>query len=236
MVQELDRDFDALPADDLSAESERFCVVTRQAQDPKNLIRFVRAPDGAVVPDLKKKLPGRGVWVGLSRELVAQAVKKQLFSRSFRDKALACPDLPDLVETLLYRDALQGLALANKAGLVVQGFAKVEAAIAAGKLAALVHASDGSPDGKRKLRQALRRRFPADAPPDFEFLSSADLGSALGRGNVVHLCVGGGAAAKVFLASARRYALYRGGGDGVADPASGEDAEVGADDANEHSV
>lgn len=231
LAQELDRDFDATPADDMSADSERMCVVTREVQDPDKLIRFVRAPDGAVVPDLKKKLPGRGVWVGLSRELVAQAVKKQLFSRGFRDKALACPDLPDLVEKLLYRDALQGLALANKAGLVVQGFAKVEAAIASGKLAALVHASDGSPDGKRKLRQALRRRFPAGAPPDFEFLSSADLDSALGRDNVVHLIVGAGAAAKVFLASARRYALYRGGGEGAAGPGSGEDAGAGACDA-----
>ena len=143
-------------------------VVTRQIRAPDELIRFVLGPDNAVVPDLKRKLPGRGVWVGLSRALVAQAVKKQLFSRGLRQKASASPDLPDLIETLLRRDAAQGLALANKAGLVTTGFAKVESAIASGKIAALVHAVDGAPDGKRKLRQALRRRFGDQMPPDFE--------------------------------------------------------------------
>lgn len=233
LTEEQARVDDQALADDKLAESERRCVVTREVLEPEKLIRFVRAPDGAVVPDLKRKLPGRGVWVGLSQALVAQAVKKQLFSRGFRDKALASPELPDLVGKLLYRDAVQGLSLANKAGLVVQGFAKVESAIASGALAALVHASDGSADGKRKLRQALRRRFPAGGPPEYELFSSDDLNGALGRGNVVHLVVGAGAAAKVFLASARRYALYRGGDELVATPDEADDAEAGPHGVNE---
>jgi len=209
-------------APDEGAAPERTCVVTRQIREPDELIRFVLGPDNAVVPDLKRKLPGRGVWVGLSRALVAQAVKKQLFSRGLREKASASPDLPDLIETLLRRDAAQGLALANKAGLVTTGFAKVESAIASGKIAALVHAVDGAPDGKRKLRQALRRRFGDHMPPDFDLLATEELDSALGRGNVVHAALGLGAAAKVFLASARRLALYR--GDSEADaPLEGQD-------------
>lgn len=171
---------------------------------------------------------------------MAQAVKKQLFSRGLREKAVASPDLPDLVETLLARDAAQGLALANKAGLVVTGFAKVEAAIASGKIAALVHARDGAPDGKRKLRQALRRRFgqgsqKMPAPPEFEILTIDEMDSALGRGNVVHVALQQGPAAKVFLASARRLALYRGdddksgpekGADLTANEAFGQDSEA----------
>jgi uncharacterized protein len=213
---------DRAAAPDEGEAPERTCVVTRQIRAPDELIRFVLGPDNAVVPDLKRKLPGRGVWVGLSRALVAQAVKKQLFSRGLREKASASPDLPDLIETLLRRDAAQGLALANKAGLVTTGFAKVESAIASGKIAALVHAVDGAPDGKRKLRQALRRRFGDHMPPDFDLLATEELDSALGRGNVVHAALGLGAAAKVFLASARRLALYR--GDGEADaPLEGQD-------------
>jgi uncharacterized protein len=195
------------------AGPERTCVVTRKTRAPEQLIRFVLGPDHSVVPDLKRKLPGRGVWVGLSRNLVAQAVKKQLFSRGLREKAVAAPDLPDLVEALLARDAAQGLALANKAGLVVSGFAKVEAAIASGKIVALVHARDGSGEGKRKLGQALRRRFGPGSPPEFDILTIDEMDSALGRGNVVHAAIQQGPAAKVFLASARRLALYRGDGE-----------------------
>jgi predicted RNA-binding protein YlxR (DUF448 family) len=204
------------------APEERTCVVTRQTGAPDELIRFVLGPDQAVVPDLKRKLPGRGVWVGLSKALVAQAVKKQLFSRGLREKALASPDLPELIETLMRRDAAQGLALANKAGLVTSGFAKVESAIGSGKIAALIHAVDGAPDGKRKLRQALRRRFGDSMPPDIDLLTTDELDSALGRGNVVHAALGIGSAAKVFLASARRLALYRGDGEAAA-PDGGED-------------
>jgi predicted RNA-binding protein YlxR (DUF448 family) len=192
------------------ATPERTCIVTRQTRAPEDLIRFVLGPDHCVVPDLKRKLPGRGVWVGLSKGLVAKAVKKQLFSRGLKDKALAAPNLPDLIENLLRRDALQGLSLANKAGLVTCGFAKVEAAIASGGVGALVHASDGAADGKRKLRQRLRARSGGSEAPEFDLFTTDELDAVLGRGNVVHVAVGQGAAAKVFLASARRLALYRG--------------------------
>ncbi|MGB6504867.1 MAG: DUF448 domain-containing protein, partial [Xanthobacteraceae bacterium] len=42
---------------------ERMCVATRTVRPVADLIRFVIGPDGAAVPDLKHKLPGRGVWV-----------------------------------------------------------------------------------------------------------------------------------------------------------------------------
>ena len=41
---------------------ERSCVVTRTVKAPDDLIRFVAGPDGMLVPDLRRKLPGRGVW------------------------------------------------------------------------------------------------------------------------------------------------------------------------------
>lgn len=197
----------------LPAGMERSCVVTRQAKHPDALLRFVLGPEGAIVPDIKRKLPGRGVWVGLSRDLVAQAVKKQAFSRALKEKAPAAADLPDLVETLLRRDALQALSIANKAGLVTTGFAKVEAAIGSGAVSALINASDGAADGKRKLGQALRRQFGPDARPEIGIFTVDELDAALGRGNVVHAALGLGPAAKVFLASSHRFAVYRGGGE-----------------------
>jgi uncharacterized protein len=189
---------------------ERTCVVTRQTLHPDQLIRFVLGPENTVFPDLKRKLPGRGVWVGLSKELVAQAVKKQAFSRALKEKVVASPDLPDLVEHLLRRDALQALSIANKTGAVTTGFAKVESAVASGAVCALIHASDGAADGKRKLGQSLRRRFGPEGRPEIGIFTVDELNAALGRGNVVHAALGLGPAAKVFLASSRRIAVYRG--------------------------
>jgi uncharacterized protein len=199
---------------------ERTCVVTRQTRHPDDLIRFVQGPENAVVADLKRKLPGRGVWVGLSKDLVAQAIKKQAFSRALKEKVVAAPDLPDLIERLLRRDALQALSMANKVGLVTTGNAKVESAIQSGAVCALIHASDGAADGKRKLGQALRRKFGADSRPEVGAFTVEELNSALGRGNVVHAALSPGSAAKVFLASARRLAVYR--GDEDAEAPSGE--------------
>jgi uncharacterized protein len=208
-------------ADDEERGPERTCVVTREKATPEAMLRFVLGPDHQVVPDIKRKLPGRGVWVGLSRQLVAQAVKKQVFARGLKDKALAAPDLPDLVEDLLRRDALQALSLANKAGLVTTGFVKVEKAVEAGEVAALLHARDGAADGKRKLGQALRRKFGPEGKPEIGLFSNDEIGAALGRDHVVHAALGNGAAMKVLLASCRRLAVYR--GDEKADgPAGGE--------------
>jgi predicted RNA-binding protein YlxR (DUF448 family) len=77
--------------------TERMCIVTREVKDEDALVRFVRSPDGQVVPDLQRKLPGRGVWVSLSREKVNEAVKKGLFSRGFAAETKATPELADLV-------------------------------------------------------------------------------------------------------------------------------------------
>ena len=38
--------------------ADRMCIVTREVKDEAELIRFVRSPDGMVVPDLARKLPG----------------------------------------------------------------------------------------------------------------------------------------------------------------------------------
>lgn len=143
--------------------SERTCLVTREASSPEGLLRFVRAPDGRVAPDLKESLPGRGVWVTLRRDRVEEAVRKRLFSRGFRAEATADPDLADLVDRLLLEQALSALSMARKAGLVVTGFGKVTAALAKGGVVAVLHAAEAAPDGRRKVAQAMLRRARMEA-------------------------------------------------------------------------
>ena len=148
-------------ADDEERGPIRTCIVTRAGRPPEEMIRFVLAPDGSVTPDIKHRLPGRGVWVTASAEVVAQAVKRRAFDRGFRGKAVVSDDLPGQIDRLLEADCLQRLSLANKAGLVTPGFAKVEAAIVEGGVTSVLHATDGGQDGKRKIGQALRRRAPS---------------------------------------------------------------------------
>lgn len=199
-----------MPAgDDEERGPVRTCIVTRAERQPEEMIRFVLAPDGTVTPDLKRRLPGRGVWVTASAEVVAQAAKRRAFDRGFKGKAIVPGDLPGLVGRLMEADCLQGLSLANKAGLVTTGFAKVEAAIGAGETIAILHASDGGQDGKRKVGQALRRRFGAEAPPEIECFGSAQLDLALGRTNVIHAALRAGPASAALLERLKRLQAYR---------------------------
>jgi predicted RNA-binding protein YlxR (DUF448 family) len=186
-----------------AAATERLCIATRQVRPVGALIRFVIGPDGAVVPDLKRRLPGRGVWVTARRRFVAEAVRRRLFGRSFKADVRVSPELSHEVEQLLEQSALNALSIAQKAGLVVRGFAKVEAAIASAPLAALVRARDAGEEGSRKLTAAFRRAHAAAEGRTegkiVEAFTSAQLDLALGRLNVVHAALLAGRASEAFL-------------------------------------
>ena len=203
----------------------RTCIVTRAERPPEEMIRFVLAPDGTVTPDLKRRLPGRGVWVSASAGIVAQAGRRRAFDRGFKGKAVVPDDLPARIDGLMQADCLQRLSLANKAGLVTTGFAKVEAAIAAGETIAILHATDGGQDGKRKIGQALRRRFGAEAPPEMECFGSAQLDLALGRTNVIHAALRAGPASAALLESMKRLQVYR----SAATPSAGAECAAETD-------
>lgn len=174
------------PAPRTHAEANRLRkdIVLGEATDEARLIRFVAGPDGVVVPDLARKLPGRGVWVGADRDSITTAAKKGLFSRAAKTKLTAPPDLADQVEALLARRVLEGLGLARKAGVIISGFEKVVAALGTGKVAWLVEAADGAEDGRRKILSAARRA--ANQPRLLGAFNSDELGLALGGENVIH--------------------------------------------------
>jgi predicted RNA-binding protein YlxR (DUF448 family) len=189
---------------------ERLCVATRSVKPVADMIRFVVAPDGAVVPDVKHKLPGRGVWVTARRTAVEAAVVQKAFRRSFRREASVSPDLAAITERMLERSALDGLAVAYKAGRVVVGFAKVEAALAAvDPVAGLIHAAGCSQEGVRKLAAALRRCLGKERPVVIDMFTSAQLDLALGRSNVIHAAVLAGPASAGFFARYRSLERFR---------------------------
>jgi predicted RNA-binding protein YlxR (DUF448 family) len=197
----------------------RMCAVSREVRPIDELIRFVVSPEGAVVPDLKRKLPGRGLWVSASRATVAEAVRRNQFSRGFKRDIRAARTLPEDTENLLVRGLVEALAMAAKAGQVVSGSSKVEDALALGqgqgknKVLALLHASDGARDGIRKLDAIARQRAgnigeSADFPT-LTILTSAQLDLALGRSNVIHAALLAGPASKTFLSRSQILVRYR---------------------------
>ena len=192
-------------------ERERRDLVTGEVMPEERLVRFVAGPDGVVVPDVARKLPGRGLWVEARREAVDQAVKRGGFSRAAKAKLTAPADLSDRVERLLSARLLNGLGLARRAGELTLGFEKAAAAIESGKAAWMVEAIDGSADGRRKLLQSARRAAAANlrSPRLVGLYTAEELGLALGLGNVIHLAFLAGRGADRWTLDVERLSGFR---------------------------
>jgi uncharacterized protein len=191
---------------------ERSCALTREVKPLADLIRFVAAPDGAIVPDIKRKLPGRGVWVTARRAAIDEAVRRKVFARSLKREVRATADLGATVERQLETAALDALAIAHKAGRVAIGFGRTETALADQPVVAVLNASDGAADGARKITGAVARRQTGENAGEILVIStftSAQLDLALGRSNVVHAALLAGPASNGFLERYRSLERFR---------------------------
>jgi uncharacterized protein len=173
------------------------------------MIRFVLSPEGQVVPDVRRRLPGRGAWIDATHGSVAEAVRRRAFARAFKAEVEVPAELAADVAAQLRQAALQRLALARKAGLVTSGFEKVRALLQRGPVEGLVFASDAAEDGREKLetlakkaRDLHKNRVVADV------FSSAELESTLGRNRVVHIALSPGRASDLFFTDALRLRGY----------------------------
>ena len=221
MLAIADTDLDNGPRTNKSA-TVRMCAVTRAVRPIDELIRFVVSPQGEAMADLKRKLPGRGLWVSASRQAVAEAVRRHQFSKGFKREVRVSPTLAADTEALLVRGAIDALAMAAKAGQVISGFGKVEDALksrqaqapqAKAILQALIHASDGAADGIRKLDAMVRQNAgindESNPFPVVTALTSEQLDLALGRSNVIHAALLAGPASKTFLSRSQILVRYR---------------------------
>ena len=189
----------------------RMCAVTRAELAPGELIRFVRAPTGEIVPDLEMRLPGRGVWVTCDRKTLEKAIKTKTFARSLQADVSVPADLPDRLDTMLLRRTGDALALANKAGKVVSGFQQVDAALEKGNVGVLVQGADAADDGRGKLDRKFRaiQRDKGAKAPIIDILTIAQMSLAIGRPSVVHAALLPGGLAKRFQREAERVSRYR---------------------------
>ena len=190
-----------------AAAAQRRCVASGDSKAQEDLIRFVVAPDGSVVPDLEGRLPGRGLWLSPDRALLEKTRLAVVFSRAAKESVTVAPDLVDRVERMLAQRCRDLLGLARRAGQAVMGYEQVRGFLreASGKSRAgvLVAARDGAAGGRDKLRHL------APQLPLIDVLDSAEIGAAFGTGAVVHVALADGRLAQEFLQAAHRLAGLR---------------------------
>ena len=190
--------------------------MTRTEKPVEALVRFVVGPDDVLVPDVEARAEGRGVWITLSREAVAEAVRKKAFARSLKGPVQVPDDLPGLTELRLKQRLLSALGMARKAGQFVTGATKVKSALQSGDALALLTAIDAAEDGRNKMSSSLRALnyarqeagLSGPGVPHFELLQSAEMDLALGLENVIHAALMTGAAAQSAVEKAKRLARY----------------------------
>ena len=206
---------------------ERTCILTRRTAPREELIRLALSPEGEVAPDVRARAPGRGAWVGVARsELDAANAKGKLkpaLQRAFKTNEIRVPtNLGERIEHALRKTALDRLGMEARAGNLINGADKVEAAARAGKVHLLVHALDASEDGRRRMDQAWR----VGGGPQQGMIfpeGRTMLSLALGRENVVHVALTDPAAALRVSHAIARWRAFTGPDRGLegGDPAFG---------------
>ncbi|EAQ27713.1 transcription terminating nucleic-acid-binding protein [Erythrobacter sp. NAP1] len=188
--------------------SERRCVLSGEVHPREELIRLAVAPDGSVHPDPAGKAPGRGAWITPDRAALESAMAdghlKRALMRAFkggpanddgkRVTLSYSDDLPHRIESALIKVLADRLGLELRGGNIVLGSAKIEEHARTGRIALLLHASDSSEDGRKKLDQAWRVGMEKQGSGERGTVLPLDrdaLSVALGRENVVHLGVSG---------------------------------------------
>lgn len=184
---------------------ERRCIVTRACGPREAMLRFVVGPGDVIVPDLLAKLPGRGIWLSASHDVLETARSKGVFSRAARRRVTVPADLTAIVETALTRRVGELVGLARRAGQVAFGFVRAREVIASGRCGLVVQASDGSPDECARLLSG------AGDLKVVRPLNAAALGVACGHDHIVHVAVTPGRLAGAIAVEAGRLAGFTSG-------------------------
>ena len=165
----------------MKKETTRKCIATGEILEKENLLRFVALPDNTIVPDFKKKLNGKGVYVKTSKKSLEKAINSNLFGKALKKTVKANHELVEQVEFLLFKQALNAISLARKAGVMVSGMDKVKEALKKNNVAFLLEAQDAGADGHNRI-MSLAKNIEV-----FNLFKIEELDKELAKENTVHL-------------------------------------------------
>ncbi len=182
---------DQIDADNMGTDeessSERTCVGCREKASPEILERFVYIEGAGLVFDVRKKAPGRGVYVHARPECVRQATTRGGFSRGMKrpvqglDVSTLLGDMREGIARRL-RESLQSVVLAQFAEV---GSQKVAEAVAAGRVHLLLVAANAGESTRMKyVSNADRKQIPTE-----DYFSGEELGSFSGREYIALMAV-----------------------------------------------
>jgi len=196
---------DAEPGEAAMSGNDRRCVVTRESGPRDRLIRFVVAPDGMLTPDLAENLPGRGLWISASRQVVSSPGVAKAVSRAAKQRVTLPDDLVGLLERLLVARCQNLLGLARRSGATATGFGAVRDAVVSDQASLLLTARDSvGRDGRELAHRAKTRPVRV-----WTVLDAEELGAALGRERQVHVAVAAGPLADRLDRDLQRLAGFR---------------------------
>jgi uncharacterized protein len=176
---------------------ERKCVLSGERENASGLIRLALGPDNIVAPDIHGKAPGRGAWIGVTREELVKAQAKGklagVLKRAFKvDNVQLLDDMGGRISTALEKAFLDRLGLEASSGNLILGAEKIDTAARSGQVALLLHASDASSDGSGKRDQSWRVGEEAEGSGKAGIKLPVDrdaISAALGRQNAVHVAL-----------------------------------------------
>jgi len=164
-----------------SDDITRKCIVTGEVMEKSHLLRFVVTPDRILVPDLHKKLSGKGIYVSSSYKHLKYAIEKNLFAKVLKQNVKVTNELLPIVENILHKNALNAISLARKSGDAVIGFDKVMEAVTLKKVDFILEANNAGNDGHKKLQHKAENLL------IYRLFSVEELDKALDKVNTVYL-------------------------------------------------
>jgi predicted RNA-binding protein YlxR (DUF448 family) len=178
------------------------CIVTGEELPITEMIRFVVDPENNIALDLSEKLPGNAFWIQADRDVIKRAIWRNSFTTANRAPVNVPKNLLETVRIGLLRQSLETMGLARKAGLLIQGFAKVEEALKAGKGSLYLVASDAKENGREKIEKAIRSG--GLSVTILDLWTSSQLSAALGVENAIHAVLTDGALTTKLKAIAKK--------------------------------
>lgn len=165
----------------MKQDTQRKCIVTGTTMEKDRMLRFAAVENVGIVPDFKKKLGGKGIYITNAKSALTKAINNNLFTKALKKKINADANLLQITENLLHEQALHAVSLARKAGCAIWGLDKSLEAIKKNQVAFVLEASDAGADGHKKMSSH------AKGLEIYSLFTSEELNQELNRENTAHI-------------------------------------------------